>query len=302
VGRARGRIVALLAAGVAAPLGCGLATAGLGAPDDAKPHDGGVADDRRISPDVGAGFDAGDADVAPPPGDDATSLDAPADAPGDAEPPDAPAPPCATGVLFCDGFEQGLGAWPNPEQTNGTIGLSTTRAHRGMYSVDAHENAITQGGGNPYVSIDHTQTWPPHFWVRFFVYVPSPFPPSNAALLNLIQSSGAYPGIQLFLTGGKGNVAMTTFLTGNDHTWQSATISPLDQWVCFEVEADVPNGTVHVSMNDTHLTDLDMMNISLPSPDTTKLGLGFFMPNVQGAYDVWFDDVIVDDNPIGCTK
>lgn len=41
---------------------------------------------------------------------------------------------------------------------------------------------------------------------------------------------------------------------------------------------------------------------SLPAADLTKLGLGFYNPNTQGPYDAWFDDVIVDDNPVDCSE
>lgn len=303
MGRTLGGSLAILLASAGIPLACGLATAGLESPEGTKLHDAAAPDSRPVAPD---GHVAHEDAAMPPTTDGATPVDAPEDAFEDASDgslgDDAAGPPCPTGVLFCDGFEQGLGAWPQTEKNDGTIGLDTTHVHRGAEAVGALENAITQQGGNPYVTIDHTQTWPPHFWVRFFVYVPSPFPPSNAALLNLIQQSGIYPGIQLYLAGGTGNVSMTTFLTGNDHDWRSATTSPLDQWVCFEVETDVPNGTVHVSMNATHLADLDQMGISLPSPNVTKLGLGFYNPNTQGPYEVWLDDVIVDSKAIGCAK
>lgn len=239
--------------------------------------------------------------MTPPPDDGATPADSPDDAPEELPVADS-APPCATGVLFCDGFEQGLSAWPQIEQTNGTIAIDTTHVHRGTRAVRAHEDAITQSGGNPNVTIDHTQSWPSHFWVRFFVYSPSPFPPSDAALLNLIEGSGTGPGLQLYLSSDAADVSMTTYNTSNNGSWNSSTTSPFDQWVCFEVETDVQSGTMNVSMNGTDLTDLDQTGLSLPSPDITKLGLGFFNPNTQGAYDVWFDDIIVDDKAIGCAK
>ncbi|HEX8796335.1 MAG TPA: hypothetical protein VF765_35535 [Polyangiaceae bacterium] len=284
------------------PVGCGLATAGLDQAEGTKPHDAAVPDTRTVTPD-GPGTDA-DA-IAPPPADGSMPpADASDDAADESTVPDAPPPPpCATGVLFCDGFEQGLGAWPQIEQTNGTIGLDTTHVHRGAHAIRAHENAITQPGGNPNVTIDHTQTWPSHFWVRFFVYAPSPFPPSDAALLNLIDgANNNKPGLQLYLSSDSANVSMTTYNTGDDQNWGSSTTSLLDQWVCFELEADVPNGVLNISMNGTDLTDLDQTGLTLPSPDVTKLGLGFYNPNTQGAYDVWFDDIIVDSQPIGCTK
>ncbi len=294
---------AVLAAGIAAPVGCALATSGLESSADATTHEGGVPDARWVDR-YGDHVDADASDAPTPPGDDATPLDGPDEAPeSDATTvPDA-SPPCATGVLFCDGFEQGLGAWPQIEQTNGTIGLDTTHVHRGTEAVRAHMDAITQQGGNPAVTIDHQQAWPAHFWMRFFVYAPSPFPPSNGgALLNLIQGSGADPGLQLFLSPGSANVSLTTYNTGNDQTWGSSTTSPLDQWVCFEVEVDVPSETVNIAMNGLDLADVDRTGLTLPSADITKLGLGFFNPSTQGAYDAWFDDVIVDSQPIGCTK
>lgn len=295
---------AVLAAGIAAPVGCALATSGLESSGGSTTIEGGVPDAHLV--DRQADHVDGDVPEAPaPPGDDATTLDAPEEASESdvTTESDAPAPPCATGVLFCDGFEQGLGAWPQIEQTNGTIGLDQTHVHRGTQAVRAHVNAITQPGGNPAETIDHQQAWPAHYWLRFFVYVPSPVSPSNgAALLNLIQSSGANPGLQLFLTPSPAKVSMTTYNTGNDQTWSSSTTSPLDQWVCFELEVDVQTEAVRLAMNGVDLGDVDRTGLTLPSADITKLGLGFFNPGTQGAYDVWLDDVIVDGQPIGCTK
>jgi hypothetical protein len=265
-------------------------------------------DDRPTSPDVGAGADGDQADAAPPSedasGDVTTSLDAPGDVSDAPTVPDAPAPPCPTGVLFCDGFEQGLGAWPQIEQTNGTIGLDMTHVHRGAYAVRAHMDALApQGQGyNPAVTIDHTQAWPSHYWVRVFVYAPSPFPPTNAALLNLIQSTNNNAGLQLFLGPNTADVSMTTFDMPNNHTWGSMTASPLDQWVCLELDADAQSGAVNVAMNGADIGQLAMTGLTLPVPDITKLGLGFYDPNTQGPYDVWFDDIIVDGNPIGCAE
>lgn len=295
---------AVVAIGIAAPVGCALATSGLESAGSSTPVEGGVPDAHLVDHHA----DRVDADVPEtpaPPGDDATVSDGPEEAPESdvTTEADAPAPPCASGVLFCDGFEQGLGAWPQIEQTNGTIGLDATHVHRGAEAVRAHMDAITQQGGNPAVTIDHQQAWPAHFWLRFFVYAPSPFPPLNgAALLNLIQSSGANPGLQLFLSPSSANVSMTTYNTGNDQTWGSSTTSPFDQWVCFEVEVDAQNRIVNVAMNGTDLGDVDRTGLTLPSADITKLGLGFFNPNTQSAYDAWFDDIIVDSQPIGCAK
>jgi hypothetical protein len=292
-------LLPFLAAGAAIPLGCGLATAGLGQAEGTKPHDAAVPDTRPVAVD-GSG---GERDAVVPPDDGAMPVDAPDDVSDESAPmPDAPSPPCATGVLFCDGFEQGLGAWQQIEQTNGTIGVDMTHVHRGAYAVRAHMNAITQQGGNPSVTIDHTQTWPTHYWVRFFAYAPSPFPPSNGALLNLIDSANNYDGLQLYLSPTAAHVSMTTYNTGNDHTWGSMTALPLDQWVCFEVDADSQTGAVNVALNGAAIGPLSMTGFTLPSPDVTKLGLGFFNAKTQPAYDVWFDDVIVDATPIGCAK
>jgi hypothetical protein len=98
-------------------------------------------------------------------------------------------------------------------------------------------------------------------------------------------------------------LAMETFNTGADKTWQSADASAaLDQWVCFEVEADTIAQTSHLYVNDVEVTELARSNLALMQLGITNVGLTMPSSNVQGASDAWIDEVAVDSARIGCTR
>jgi hypothetical protein len=63
---------------------------------------------------------------------------------------------------------------------------------------------------------------------------------------------------------------------------------------------DVSAGTSHLYMNDSEVTDVAKTNLGLQSLGVLGVGLSFFMPNAQGAQDVWIDEVAVDGTRIGC--
>lgn len=206
----------------------------------------------------------------------------------------------AAGVLFCDGFEFGLGLW-TPQLTGGQAAPDTTRAYRGTFSLHAHVDAVSQSG--PVKAVEqHYQSLPADVFVRMFVYLPSPFPPSSPAFVDVLGGSSPYAGVQL--RGQPPGVVAATAYNGPTDDWQSATPMPLDQWTCLEIESDGPSQTFRAWLDDVPLTDLTLTFPSaLPPLGTVQVGLGYFTPSVpQGASDVWIDEVAVDGSRIGCAK
>jgi hypothetical protein len=263
---------------------CGLAMNGL------ERADGGGGEPGPDAALDGGSSDAVVAQDAPP--HDVATFDAP--------PGGGPSRCLSAGVLFCDGFEFGAGLW-TPQLAGGQAAPDTTRAYRGTFSLHAHVDAVSQGG--PVQAAEqHFQVLPADVFVRLFVYVPSPFPPSSPALLNVL--SGAPPNAGVQLRGQPPGVLAATAYNGPTDDWQSVTPMPLDQWTCLELESDGPNQTFHAWLDDVPLSDLTLTFASpLPTLGIVEVGLGFFAPTVpQAASDVWIDEVAVDASRIGCAK
>lgn len=217
---------------------------------------------------------------------------------------DAMAPvACAADMLICDSFEPGLGPW-NRNTTNGTIEVDTTRAYRGTSSVHAHTNAIpsttatnpsailTSSRGLPVTGTVHARVW---FYIR------SPHASGEFdQLINLVDLGGN--GISLGTRNG--------VMTANDYTdveyAESATAQlPLDRWACMQLS--IPSGTTgttRVFLDGAEVTDIALPKTTpQPAPARVEIGVQWVATVTSWpATDVWFDDVIVDDQPITCSQ
>jgi len=207
---------------------------------------------------------------------------------------------CNSNFLFCDGFENGMEKWSQTYASGGTPTIDSTHVYRGGHALHAHVDSVA-ADASAYADVQRIQSWPSHVFTRLFVYQPSPHPPSPSGVLDLLEPSTPYPGIELLTDPPSGTLGMKTYSTGQDQVWQSdrGTIS-MDHWTCFELEVDVNAGTSHLYMNDSEVTDVAKTNLGLQSLGILGVGLSFFMPSAQGAQDVWIDEVAVNGTRIGC--
>jgi hypothetical protein len=143
------------------------------------------------------------------------------------------------------------------------------------------------------------------FYVRAFMYVPSPLPAANEAVLFAIQSQAPYSQVSMELnTQAKvntyNNVATPVVYKA------SATAMPLDRWVCVEWEVlATASGSTRLWLDGTEVTDLEATQNLAASPaiDVLQIGMGVYQPSMAlPAHDIWYDEVIVDGARVGCTK
>jgi hypothetical protein len=212
---------------------------------------------------------------------------------------------CAAGVLACDSFEQGLTTvgW-NRITGNGAIDVDTTRAYRGTTSIHAHTNPIpSTTTTNPKAVLQLQQGLPitGTLHARLWIYIPSPHSSSEFdQLINFTDASG--DGISLGTRNG--------VITANDYTdttyAESATAQlPVDRWACLQLS--IPSGTTGTTR--VYLDGAEVTDVALPKPtvqpEPTRVELGVqWVATVSNwpATDLWFDDVIVDDQPITCAQ
>jgi hypothetical protein len=286
-------------AAIAVMPGCSLAAQGLG-PEDGTSDDAG--EDARAT----ATFDA----LAPLDGtspDDAVAVQGAPDGPWPG-PLEAGNPSlCASaGLAFCDGFENGAGAWMT--QTNGgSIAIESGRAYRGAFALHARQDAVTTNDGPRRTALfSHSppQAWPLQTFVRMFVYLPPPVPQSIGALVDILESSSPYEGIQLNIRPPNGFFGGTAY-NGLDTDWSSSTdLLATDAWTCVEMEIDgPPANVVHIFVAGAELPAMERaLPHDVPPLGDLQVGLSYFQANEQPQTDLWIDEVAVDTSRVGCVR
>jgi hypothetical protein len=94
--------------------------------------------------------------------------------------------------------------------------------------------------------------------------------------------------------------------------WQhSATALPTNVWSCMEWRFDGPGNRMQYWIDGVELTDLDVMGMGegcigddldgqWPAPTFDEIRLGWESYQNDAPREAWIDDVIIDDDPIGC--
>jgi hypothetical protein len=224
-------------------------------------------------------------------------------------PPDSkPTSTCAQlSVGMCDGFEEPTlnSRWTSASTAGSTVTLDTSRAYRGNGSIHAHTLATTAGVTataklRVYEGTNGLITGVAH--VRVWAYFASPYPTAYEQALIFATNSGQ--GIAAASVGG--------FVESNDFTYGQYRIStmtmwPIDRWACLELA--IPSnseGTTRFYIDDVEVTDVAITTptgMPEPAPDHLYVGLEWYQPNVNlGPTDAWFDEVIIDSQPITCAK
>jgi hypothetical protein len=100
------------------------------------------------------------------------------------------------------------------------------------------------------------------------------------------------------------------FGTCNDCNVVSTSTHPPDQWVCIEWQWDTANSTQRYWLNSVELTDayttlqgspMAPTQAAWPAPRLEALELGWETYIFDlGPAELWFDDVVLDDERIGC--
>jgi hypothetical protein len=203
----------------------------------------------------------------------------------------------ASTFVFCDGFEDGLGA-TSGANGGGVVTVDSTHVRRGAFALHSSMPATTRGS-NMGAGILHGQAWPAHVFVRFFAFFPSPCV-VGIDLLSYLDATSA--GLVLYILPGDPKLGVSNFGVPDAGSAISSTRLPLGEWVCLELEVDSAAHRLNVWMNDNALGDLSQQ------ADVGKLnllGVGLGYGNASDAwppYQAWFDEVAVDANRIGCAR
>jgi hypothetical protein len=212
------------------------------------------------------------------------------------------------GLLFCDGFENGLLSWGPSVSPRATIVIDDGRAFRGTHSAHAQIAAVT-GNDQPTLGAAFEHTFPvplpSPLYVRMFVFLPSPIPPSVGAFLNVVEGIAPFAGVQLNFRPPTGALGGTSYNGPNDDWSSQGDSLPTGSWQCIELELEGRSDKVvaHTFLGGVELAGMQhTIDGNVPPLGILAVGLSFFQANVQPQTDLWIDEVAADANRIGCTN
>jgi hypothetical protein len=203
---------------------------------------------------------------------------------------------CPTGASLCETFDTGdfdSGVWSRG-QVNATLLVETM--------------SIQNAGEGLRADLRETQTETPtpmsHYFVRLFVFMPSPLPATEVKLAQIIEATSS-KGVTL-RTDTSGFLAINNNLATGGGLKTSATRMPTDAWTCLELEIQVGTlGRIAVRLDDQVPPILDFVDDVASTPPLGQIHVGLPGNMINDvpldAFAFWFDEVIIDDAPIGCS-
>jgi len=249
---------------------------------------------------------------------------------------DAPRGVVCGGQPLCENFEglaagalannQTIGGFRADVQGSGTLAIDTTRAFSGSQSLKAHIDGAAQGGGRLWAQSGalFAQTRR-HLYGRFMMWNSND---SNSTHWTIFGASGVVPA-----SSGPSSGHTTTYLFSaaedkkfmavfydnqtQQDCWHHATepvpvAAPTDHWTCVAFEADADAIRYRMSLDGRAITSFSVdttgdgcLNAPAATPwygpafDRFYLGALSFHP-MSGPLDVWFDDLVVDTQPVDC--
>jgi hypothetical protein len=200
---------------------------------------------------------------------------------------------------LCDNFERGTpdDAWTMfmPDVLTGAV--DSSKAHAGSKSFHV-TGAPSSGGEFQLQWKELPQTASLTAFVRAYVFLPVTGG-NTLALFTMVEEGSMPNGVRVLVEPTAG-LQLHDGIAGPDA--ESSQPMPIGRWTCLEwqvVEANA--GMMTLWIDDTMVATVN--DDTLP---TTKLGqIGFgvvFQGTIASAdpFELWFDDVILDDQRIGC--
>jgi hypothetical protein len=224
--------------------------------------------------------------------------------------------PSAVG-LFCDGFEDPTAFaknWQMPPGMLGSAGIDGSRAYRGSHSLHVSTPAVP-ATTTVLAEIFESQmlaTSPLPRYVRVYLFVPAAPSPVGLSLLQLIQDNPPYTGISVGMSPA-GKFYVLDNVPDPNLNMNPNVDFPTNQWSCIELaysasspDAGAAGGIdLTVSVEGHPVPQLAQTNLPPPATPPVRVVIGAVGRNVAGdlsAFDLWADEVVIDDKPIGCAR
>ena len=219
---------------------------------------------------------------------------------------DTPNPSLCTfaGIALCDGFEQPQVQSPPWYFVNiaASVTLDTERFYRGGRSLhvrtDVEPDPVQPTRQGEITQIDAVPQ--DTLFGRVFMYAANPPPAWTYRIWGVLQPDAPNLGPSLLVEDGKLAFASPDVIT------HSAQVLPLDRWVCLEwkVVSGVA-GEMQLWLDGNEVSDLHYFGDTTRSPAVGRFSIGvalFGDALTRPAFDIWFDELGLDDERIGCTR
>ena len=253
--------------------------------------------DLEVLPDVGVSIDAA-ADVVGADTNVAPDIGPPIDTGVDA----GTCPPFAT---FCDDFESGnLAKWPTLLETNsGKVSVVGTTVFAGKHAMYATAGPSTPVNGN-YPSVGAGARVPipvvtsGMLTVRAYVFMPK-FLGDETTFIKAFGKNGSDDMNVKITNGGLVKVDSDIPDAGPELTGTKAP--PTGAWTCIEWHATIGTaGHQRVIVDGENALDADENTFTSQGYDSVQIG--FHAANGSVTQEIYFDEVVVATQPIGCLK
>jgi hypothetical protein len=205
--------------------------------------------------------------------------------------------------LICEDFEGGtLDGW-SPQLSGGTVTLTrasddAAHVHGGEFSAHCTIDPVAPTQTNTAElqrSIDGKL--PPQLFVRLFMFHKLAGTGVGAGAIVLQSSRDGFSGASL--NWGTGNLQLTNWATQPNANHTQSGPYPFDRWVCIEWAIDFDAQQMRVFRDGVELPELRTIGETVPDDDRFLFGAAYALPSTA-PMEVWFDDVQVRNQPVGC--
>jgi hypothetical protein len=205
---------------------------------------------------------------------------------------------------MCDDFEEvslNLNFWA-VNTFGGAIQIDAQEHHSGTRALHVHVDPVAAGTyGQAFV--DESSTLPAttiSAYTRAFFFIPVLSPYVNT-LMQFVQGVAPNNNIDVNVTSA-GHMELYNTVANLDQTLSA--MPKVGQWFCVEWEVDftAPQQS-KLWLDGNPLTDLTTAQATESNPPLGIVNIGtlLYYPTTNlPAYDMWIDDVVIDNKPIGC--
>jgi hypothetical protein len=188
-------------------------------------------------------------------------------------------------------------------QSKGTATLDSSRAIPGnKYSVHIHVDP----GSDTMVGLSESKTFPAlkaGLFARAFIFIPGAMASSlfmGDRHSRLIYAQGESPYGEYALGIWNGGLIQNHY-SDSDDSQDTKMLPPFDEWFCLEYELDSAAGNVKAYLNNEEIMALRHNGWPAANIDSLMFGVDRY-GSFPVAEDIWFDDLVVNDARIGCTR
>lgn len=209
-------------------------------------------------------------------------------------------------------------AWRWVHET-ATVSVDATRSHRGQNSLRINTSNLNSNPWN-HGFIETTRDFPlagKSLFVRAFVYLDAPVPDRHFTVLSVKSvdrppTAGTWEYRINLIPSGAAMLWRFLWNYGNVPSGQIIDSNPADgpqsgRWACWEWEFDGANRELHFWYDEVLVQNFTAtVGSQWEIPKTVKAKLGFTTSHRESygntGYNIWLDDIAIDNKKIGCAN